>query len=89
MESFPEISESFIGSKSNDSMLTNLHLASTLIFYVWLFFSFFITPKNSLKTPLPNVKNNVVYIIATPVGKAIVATNDSVVTCPVAADKKN
>lgn len=53
------------------------------------FFSFFITPKNSLKTPLPNVKNNVVYIIATPVGKAIVATNDSVVTCPVAADKKN
>ena len=39
MESFAEISGSFIASKTTDSMLANLHLASTSILYVWLFFN--------------------------------------------------
>ena len=56
MESFAGISEPFIASKTIDSMLANLHLAGTSIFYVWLF-SFFITLKNSLTTPLPNIHN--------------------------------
>ena len=34
MESFAEISESFIASKTIDSILANLHLASTSIFNV-------------------------------------------------------
>lgn len=85
MESFAGISEPFIASKTIDSMLANLHLAGTSIFYVWLF-SFFITLKNSLTTPLPKVKINVIYIIVTPIAEPIVSTNYSIVTFPLAAD---